>query len=426
MDKAGAGASRLKECSRAVSPAARAPAIRRTWCVVWLLAAAGSAQALESKGYLRVGAGNTVEGGQQRCFGLASAPTKYRLGNECEDYVEVELEHTFKPFADGSALRLVGRESGYNPYGDRPDFSGRDGWHRNSELWAQWRDVPGLRGGALWAGRRFYKRHDVHIADFYYWNPTGVGAGVEDVSLGEGMKLSYAFFRRSDIGDRRYASRHDLQLEGLASNPGGSLAFGLSVIPSPGAAGAHGGWSLTAQHEQKGVFGGRNRLALQYGRGAGIGLGTTGDLYAGPSAWRWRVVESLDWQPLEHVGGQLMVGWQRDRGNPAGEQDWWSVGARPVLAFGPHFKLVLEVGRDMVRPRQGPTQHLDKATLAAVLTRAPGFYKRPELRVFYTYADWNGAARLAGHSNTVPLLGLEADRPPTQGGTFGVQLETWW
>jgi len=400
--------------------------IARSLCV-GLLLVSGAATAFESVGYLRAGSGNTVDGEQMRCFGLAGAPSKYRLGNECEQYVEIELEHTFQPFDNGSALRLVGRESGYNPYGDRPDFSGRDGWHKNSELWAQWRDVPGLRGGALWMGRRFYKRNDVHISDFYYWNPTGVGAGVEDVAVGgNGMKFSYAFFRRGDIGDRRYVSRHDLQLGEIAVNPGGSLGFGLSLIPRPGIAGASGGWSLTAQHEQKAVLGGRNRLALQYGRGSGTGLGTVGDVYAGSSAWRWRVVESLDWQPTAHIGGQLMLTWQRDRGDNLPSQDWWSIGARPVFAFGDHFKIAVEVGRDSIHPERGATQHLDKATVAAIVGVAPGFYKRPELRVFYTYADWSRSAQLAGRSNTVPLREGGLGQPPSQGGTFGVQLETWW
>lgn len=421
MDDAVAGGRRKNSLF-----AVNSPGLVRCLCAGLLLAPA-TATALESKGYLRAGSGRTVEGEQQRCFGLQGAPAKYRLGNECEQYVEVELEHTFQPFGNGSALRLVGRESGYNPYGDRPDFSGRDGWHRNSELWAQWRDVPSLAGGSLWAGRRFYKRNDIHITDFYYWNPTGVGAGVEDVAIGgNGMKFSYAFFRRGDIGDRRYVSRHDLQLQQIAANPGGSLSFGLSLLPRPSADGANGGWSLTAQHEQKQVLGGRNRLALQYGRGSGTGLGAAGDLHAGTSAWRWRVVESLDWQPTRHIGGALMLAWQRDRGGNVPSQDWWSIGARPVFAFGEHFKLAVEAGRDEVRPQRGPTQHLDKATVAAILTLGPGFYKRPELRVFYTYADWSRDAQLAGRSNTVPLLGASLDQPPSQGGTFGVQLETWW
>ena len=30
----------------------------------------------------------------------------------------------------------------------------------------------------VWAGKRFYQRHDIHISDFYYWNMSGPGAQV--------------------------------------------------------------------------------------------------------------------------------------------------------------------------------------------------------------------------------------------------------
>lgn len=41
----------------------------------------------------------------------------------------------------------------------------------------------------IWAGKRFYQRHDVHMIDFYYWDISGHGAGIENIDLGFG-KLS--------------------------------------------------------------------------------------------------------------------------------------------------------------------------------------------------------------------------------------------
>jgi maltoporin len=38
-------------------------------------------------------------------------------------------------------------------------------------------------GGTAWAGTRYYKRESVYISDFFYWNPSGVGAGVEDINV---------------------------------------------------------------------------------------------------------------------------------------------------------------------------------------------------------------------------------------------------
>ncbi|MGN5139590.1 carbohydrate porin [Aeromonas sp. 164P] len=52
----------------------------------------------------------------------------------------------------------------------------------------------GLRPEAtLWAGKRYYQRHDIHISDFYYWNVSGAGAGIEGIQDGPG-KLSFAGF----------------------------------------------------------------------------------------------------------------------------------------------------------------------------------------------------------------------------------------
>lgn len=49
--------------------------------------------------------------------------------------------------------------------------------------------IDWLPGSTLWAGKRFYQRHDVHMIDFYYWDISGPGAGLENVDLGFG-KLS--------------------------------------------------------------------------------------------------------------------------------------------------------------------------------------------------------------------------------------------
>ncbi len=35
----------------------------------------------------------------------------------------------------------------------------------------------------IWAGERYYQRHDVHIVDNYYWDVSGIGAGVEHINM---------------------------------------------------------------------------------------------------------------------------------------------------------------------------------------------------------------------------------------------------
>lgn len=101
---------------------------------------------------------------------------------------------------------------------------------RFAQFYMSWDKAPALNGGNLWAGRRYYKREDVHINDFFYWNPQGLGAGIEDVSIGK-LKLSYALFRDDNKDQKYLTTRHDIQLRGLDVNPDGQLEFGLSIIP---------------------------------------------------------------------------------------------------------------------------------------------------------------------------------------------------
>jgi maltoporin len=59
--------------------------------------------------------------------------------------------------------------------------------------------IDWLPGSTIWAGKRFYQRHDVHMIDFYYWDISGPGAGLENIDLGFG-KLSLAATRSSESG----------------------------------------------------------------------------------------------------------------------------------------------------------------------------------------------------------------------------------
>ena len=48
----------------------------------------------------------------------------------------------------------------------------------------------------IWVGKKYYRK-DVYITDMYYWDISGMGAGIENLSAGPG-KLSLAWLRRDD------------------------------------------------------------------------------------------------------------------------------------------------------------------------------------------------------------------------------------
>lgn len=397
------------------------------WTAFLPLVIPSMSHALEFSGYLRAGAGGSTKGETQSCFQLPGAQTKYRLGNECEQYSELELRQDLLTLDDGSVLSVDGMAALSANYGHTPEFTGDNGWSRMTQLYGQWSNVSALNGGSVWAGRRYYKRNDVLISDYFYWNQSATGGGIEDVKIGD-YKYSYAFSRKDNVFQRSYINRHDFNIDGIQANPGGIVQLGVSYIDKPDQAQVHSGWAFTVQHKQTPFLGGHNTLALQYGEGSGTGLGYTGDPSLDDSSRSWRVVEYFDWQVTSRFGGQFNVVYQTDSRPGGADQNWLSIGVRPVYAITDQFKLATELGHDQVSA-PGGMRKLNKFTIAPTWSPAgPDFWARPELRLYYTYAQWNKAAQIAA-SELVPESALSdtgsfgTDR---HGSNFGVQIEYWW
>lgn len=385
------------------------------------------AQALEFSGYLRSGLGTSLNSGSQSCFQLPGAQSKYRLGNECEQYAELELRQDLYSLDDGSVLSVDAMASLHNQYDRSLTFQGENGSARMPQLYAQWSKLPSLNGGSLWAGRRYYKRNDIHISDFYYWNQSATGVGIEDVLI-DGLKYSYAFSRKDNLYQKQPLSRHDFNVGGFTSNAGGELELGLSYLDKPSRSGAHNGWAVTVQHVQKAFLGGQNKLALQYGEGPGTGLGYSGDTYLDRDNKSYRLVEFFDWQITPRFGGQFEAVYQKDIRPDGQDQNWISLGIRPSYALSEQFKLVTEFGHDQV-DTTGGTRKLSKFTLAPTWSpKGPGFWSRPEVRLYYTYASWNGAAKRAANELAAgsALSDTGVYGTAQHGANIGLQIEYWW
>jgi maltoporin len=97
-------------------------------------------------------------------------------------------------------------------------------------------------------------------------------------------------------------------------------------------------------------------------------------------------------------------------------------------AFTEHFKLLGEVGYDRVKKSNGANpQWLAKFTIAPAIAAAKGFWGRPELRVFYTYARWNQDAGTATvDSGKVYTYADDAGKYTLSGSIFGLQAEAMW
>jgi len=62
---------------------------------------AGTASAVDFHGYARSGIGGTFSGGKMQCFQAPNADYKFRLGNECETYIETQLDQTIYKDREG-------------------------------------------------------------------------------------------------------------------------------------------------------------------------------------------------------------------------------------------------------------------------------------------------------------------------------------
>ena len=255
--------------------------LRKLPLAVAVAAGVMSAQALavDFHGYARSGIGWTGSGGEQQCFKATGAQSKYRLGNECETYAELKL---------GQELWKEGDKSFYFDTNVAYSVNQEDDWESTSPAFRE-ANIQGknlidwLPGSTLWAGKRFYQRHDVNMIDFYYWDISGPGAGLENVDLGFG-KLSLAATRNSESGGsytfssddtKKYAAKtandvFDIRLAGLETNPGGVLELGVDYGRAnpqddyrleDGA--SKDGWMWTGEHTQS-IWGGFNKFVVQY------------------------------------------------------------------------------------------------------------------------------------------------------------------
>ncbi|OTG86319.1 maltoporin [Acinetobacter sp. ANC 4558] len=381
--------------------------------------------AFDFSGYLRAGVGYSEKGGTQSCFNLDDAYSKYRLGNECEQYAEFTGIQNLYKFKDESELAIKGTLAFYQDFGDKKNFSG-DNYTRLVESYIMWNNISYLNGANIWAGRRFYNRHDIHISDFYYWDQSATGFGIDNFKYKD-LYYSYVFSRKDNIFQEKLINRHDITISGFNTNYNGSLSVGASYIPKVDGPNRHSGASLSVQHKQKiGQF--NNTLALQYGYGAGTGLSYTGDIALSHIDKSFRIVEYIDGQITENLSAQAEVIYQKDyRENAEDKQSWYSVGVRPVYAINDQFKLITEIGLDALK--KDKTAMLTKLTIAPAWSpNGKGFWDRPEIRLYYTYAIWNKQAQLQADLNnpgsTLSSTG-NFDRA-RKGSNFGVQIEYWW
>lgn len=404
---------------------------------------------IDFTGYARSGIGSTAGGGDQACFQANGAGAKYRLGNECETYAELGLGATLYE-EDGKSFyfdSMVGYFSDQVNDSEDTDVSLR-------QLNVQGHNViDALPGATLWAGKRFYRRHDVNINDFFYWDSTGPGGGIENIDVGVG-KLHLAWMRATSTDDTEYPDADnrisndtlDLRWSDIPVNPGGSLVLGYNYGRAQLSEAqeayyddseAERGHMFTVQHEQDNWFGGINKLALQYATdgiiNAGNGQGRMNNEVSPdvPGGDMWRVINHGNvWLSPDRLDLLYAAIYEDKHFDDDSGATWISAGIRPTYYWTDNMSTALEIGHDYIDPENGDdSRRLTKVTLAQQWAAGVGGFARPVIRVFATYADWNGDAFHADRTSRSINEGAAGDAieiDDNNGLTFGMQMDVWW
>ncbi|MEO8156068.1 MAG: carbohydrate porin [Rhizobacter sp.] len=390
-----------------------------------LAGAAGSALAagptIDFSGYIRAGTGLSTRGGNQVCFGLAGADTKYRLGNECDYVVEPNFDAKLADFEGADWHVHVMPTNTYYGWGDGAANGAPDQlMTRFNQVYTYGSHVAALGNGTVWAGRRFYNRLQTGINDQFLENNDGDGAGLEDIDLGVG-KLSVAFMMNPNgtVNDNRYSL--PIRLTGVKDMPNGELAFYVTpskqvkaddqsanpnLVASP--ISQPSGLAIGVYQTFNGlILGGNTLIGVKYDK-----LGETKNT---------RVV----FQQSANFGVTAVDFITEYRNRTAAAQagnKWFTIGARADTSIGGPFRFLVEAGHDQVKPENGGDKlTLNKLTLALAASAGKEAGSRPTVRLFVTTAAWNDAAKTALNSNTQAIFGDKK-----AGTTIGFQGETWW
>lgn len=400
-------------------------------------------------GYLRSGVGaSNNEGGTQ------SGSEFYknylgRLGNEFDTYGEIELGQEVwnkdgKSFYVDSMLSMSSDGTTENEHtgDDSADFGLKQLNVQAKGL------IAAAPDAVIWAGKRFYQRHDLHIIDSKYWNVSGYGAGVEKLKTGP-ADLSVAWIR-NDQGalNVNYA---DIRYAGLSPWEGSWIELGVDyAMPNKSdaqdelddtdssglkyATGTDNGVMLTAELTQ-GMFGFWPKTVVQYATKGlaqnmvSMGGGWYDAWHTNDDAKGYRIINTAE-APLTD---NLLLAYVLTYGhvdktaldyNTWGDNSWangksnmFSAVLRPIYQWDDnnrtmmelsYFKLDHKVSGDGTDKWGGK-----KATLAQAWSAGRGLLARPEIRVYTTYIKNDDGNTFDNSTASHDLR-------------FGVQAEAWW
>ncbi|APD07616.1 maltoporin [Flavobacteriaceae bacterium UJ101] len=422
---------------------------------------------LTPTGYFRTTMGTSEGGETQAFFQAPGAQSKYRMGNEADTYAEFALKYKYQLKEEGTSFETMFRMRGWSAKGDNMNWKLDD----IGEFYVKMNDI--YKDIDVWGGRRYYYRMSTHIIDHFWLNPgegSNVGFGVEGL-------------RGKDKEDDIKIALFEYEMDGVTRPDGQSISSSEDYIQSyvldarwvdipfnkDGQMNIWGQYSARTSnealgfdskqgfgvgfwHNQKKLFGGKANNIFYGSFRQGTSVYQTGyditpvyENFGGSSdIIRYDLDKANLWEFsnnfLYELDERFAVNWillfsQENRGvtpynyntgevTGKGKQiNWFSTGFRAEKYLHKHLSLALETGFDYV-DNQITDQNgwLTKITFSPEIRWNYGFYTRPVIRPFVTYAFWpdNFEGSVGNQFGTAPY----GDN--TDGFVFGINIEAWW
>jgi len=395
---------------------------------------ATSASAVNFTGYFRSGVGVSQDGATQSWM----IPYVGRLGNEADTYTEIGL---------GQELYNKGGKTFYVDSMFSMNSDGSNDWEAtgaaNDATFALRQFNIQAKGlieaspeAVVWAGKRYYQRHDLHIIDSKYWNISGAGAGVENIKAGEGA-FAVAWIRNDadllnvNFADLRYAGLKPW--EGAWAEVGIDYAIG-NATDAQDTATTYDNFKnsvmLTAELSQFFASSGINeKFVLQYAdKGLAHNMIDQGggwyDVWSGDNseAKGYRFINNGD-MPLGenfYVNYVFTYGKSEKHAAFTDNTELLSLVGRAHYQWTEIMKTVVEAGTFSKETEftSGSSwkEAGQKYTIAQAWAAGKGFWARPELRVYASYL------KDGGDGENLTFNGKTDDNTMN----FGVQAEAWW
>ena len=89
--------------------------------------------------------------------------------------------------------------------------------------------IDGQADAKVWAGERFYRRHEVHMIDIKYWDTSSTGIGLEDWDFGF-AKGHIAWMAPNSSVDDRSLHNLDARLSDITLSDTADLTVGLNYV----------------------------------------------------------------------------------------------------------------------------------------------------------------------------------------------------